>query len=44
MKDYLEEEIGCTVFYKKQYFEMGGKQFFWLMEMVWDQEIKDIKE
>jgi UDP-2,3-diacylglucosamine hydrolase len=27
MKDYLEEEIGCTVFYKKQYFEMGGKQF-----------------
>lgn len=27
MKDYLEEEIGCKVFYKKQYFEMGGKQF-----------------
>ena len=27
MKDYLEEEIGCTVFYKKQYFEIAGKQF-----------------
>ncbi len=27
MKDYLEKEIGCTVFFEKQYFEIGDKKF-----------------
>ncbi len=27
MKDYLEEEIGIPVFYKKQYYEISGKNF-----------------
>lgn len=27
MKNYFEVEIGCTVFFEKQYFEISGKQF-----------------
>ena len=27
MKNYFEEEIGCTVFFEKQFFEINGKKF-----------------